>query len=119
MYQLKKVWPLFLPESPVPWTPLVDVYKTREGWLLKFDLAGVRLEDVTVSIFGRRVSISGFRRDTVVEEGSRYYSMEISYNRFERTLEMPVSLEHARTTLEARNGILLVRMNLEEKSHVR
>ena len=97
----------------------MDVFRTREGWLLKFDLAGVRLEDVTVSIAGRLVTVSGVRRNTLVEEGSRYYSMEISYNQFERTIEMPVRLDRARIALEARDGILLVRMNLEGDAHVR
>jgi HSP20 family protein len=96
----------------------MDIYRTREGWLLKFDLAGVQLEDVTVRVKGRRVSVSGLRKDTVVEEGSCYYSMEISYNRFERTVEMPVSLDNARITLEARNGILLVRMSMEGNENV-
>jgi HSP20 family protein len=119
MHELKKLWPLFVPQAPEPWRPLMDVYRTRDGWLLKFDLAGVRLEDVSVVVRGRRVSVNGFRKDTVVEEGSCYYSMEISYNRFERTVEMPVSLDHARISLEARNGILLVRMSLEGKENVR
>jgi HSP20 family protein len=91
----------------------VDVYRSRNGWVLKFDLAGVQLEDVAVTVRGRRVSIVGVRRDTVVEEGCSYYSMEISYNRFERTVEMPSNLDQARVTLEARNGILLVRMITE------
>jgi HSP20 family protein len=115
MRELRNKWPLFMPEAPPVWRPLVDVYRTRDGWLLKFDLAGVRLEDVTVSVGGRRVSVSGNRRDTVIEEGASYYSMEISYSRFERIIEMPVTLEHARITLEARDGILLVRMVMEGK----
>ncbi len=119
MRYLKNSWPLFVPEAPPLWRPLVDVYKTRDGWLLKFDLAGVRLEDVTVSVGGNRVSVSGNRRDTVIEEGASYYSMEISYSRFERTVEMPVTLESARITLEARDGILLVRMVTEGNSNVR
>jgi HSP20 family protein len=80
---------------------------------LKFDLAGVRPEDVTVSVTGRMVKVTGVRRDTSVEEGCSYYAMEISYNRFERSLEMPVNLAHARVTIEARNGLLLVRMITE------
>ncbi len=101
-----------------PWEPSADIYRTRNGWLLKFDLAGVRPEDVTVSVRGRTVSVSGARRDLVVEEGCSYYSMEISYNRFERSIEMPVDLESARITLEARNGLLLVRMNTEGNEYV-
>ncbi len=118
MNQLKNGWPLFLPETAAPWRPLVDVYRTRDGWLLKFDLAGVRLADVTVSVCGRKVSVSGCRKDMVVEEGSSYYSMELSYNRFERTIEVPLSLDGARITMEARDGILLVRMSTEGKHNV-
>lgn len=111
MKELKKSWPLFVPALPEPWQPLADVYRTSHGWLLKFDLAGVRLEDVTVCVRGRYVSVAGSRRDTVIEEGYSYYSMEISYSRFERTIEMPVSLDRARVALEAREGILMVRVS--------
>ena len=103
---------------PALWQPSADIYRTRTGWLLKFDLAGVRPEDVTVSVRGRRVSVSGVRRDFMAEEGCSYYSMEITYNRFERSLEMPVNLENARITLEAREGLLLVRMVTEGNEYV-
>lgn len=109
----RRIWPVFMPKAEEPWAPSVDVYRGRSGWVLKFDLAGVQIEDVSVTVRGRHVSISGVRRDTVVEEGSSYYAMEISYNRFERTIEMPSRLDHARVALEARNGILLVRMITE------
>ena len=108
-----RFWPPFSSESAAPWEPSADVYRTRDGWLLKLDLAGVRPEDVTVSVSGRRVTVSGVRRDTIVEEGCSYYVMEISYDRFQRSLEMPVNLANARVTIEARNGLLLVRMITE------
>ncbi|HEX4595039.1 MAG TPA: Hsp20/alpha crystallin family protein [Bryobacteraceae bacterium] len=112
-----RFWPLFISEMPEQWEPSADVYRTRDGWLLKFDLAGVRPEDVTVSVSGRHVKVTGVRRDTIVEEGCSHYVMEISYNRFERSLEMPVNLADARVTIEARNGLLLVRMITEGKEY--
>ena len=62
---------------------------------------------------GIEVDLTRVRRDTSVEEGCSYYAMEISYNRFERSLQMPVNLANARVTIEARNGLLLVRMITE------
>ena len=118
MSNRSRSWPLSLAEMPTPWEPSADVYRTRDGWLLKFDLAGVRPEDVTVSVSGRRVTVTGVRRDTIVEEGCSYYAMEISYNRFERSLEMPVNLSSARVTIEARNGLVLVRMVTEGNEYV-
>lgn len=105
-------------QVPAPWQPSADVYRTRDGWVLKFDLAGVRADEVTVSIRGRRVCVSGVRRDTVIEEGCSYYAMEISYNRFERYLDMPANLENARVSIEARNGLLMVRMSTEGNEYV-
>jgi HSP20 family protein len=92
---------------------MADVYRTRRGWLLKFDLAGVRPEDVTLRVQGCRITVAGTRRDCSFEEGSRTYSMEIAYNRFERTIELPCDLENPEVGLEFRDGILLVRVDTE------
>ena len=110
-----KIWSIYLtperrPEAADAWRPPVDVYRKGNVWLLKFDLAGVRAEDARVRIGGSRVTVSGVRRDWVVEEGYQYYSMEISYNRFERTIELPCDVSNAEFSLEARDGLLLVRV---------
>jgi HSP20 family protein len=114
-----KIWSIYLtPERrPEPsldtfnvWRPPVDVYRKGDAWLLKFDLAGVRVEDVRVRVSRSRVTVSGIRKDWVVEEGYQYHSMEISYNRFERSIELPGDLSGAEFSLEARDGLLLVRV---------
>ena len=46
----------------------------------------------------------------LVEEGASHYSMEISYNRFERTIELPCHLKSPRIALEGRNGLLIIRL---------
>ncbi len=98
------------------WRPLVDVHRTRDGWLLKVELAGVRPEDVSVQVRGDLVQITGLRRDAVLEseQGSVCYQMEISYNRFERIITLPCEVETARFSLEFRDGILLVRIAEQE-----
>jgi HSP20 family protein len=107
--------PVFLftaarPELQTSWRPSVDVYRTRGGWLLKFDLAGVRMEDVSVQVQGCRITVSGARRDWLVEEGASYYSMEIAYSRFERSVELPCDFANPRVALEGRDGLLIVRV---------
>jgi HSP20 family protein len=92
------------------WRPSADVYRVRDGWLLKFDLAGVRMEDVTVEVSGCRVTVSGIRRDWLVDEGASYYSMEIAYNRFERTIDLPCRMENPHVALESKNGLLIIRV---------
>ena len=107
----KLAWPT--PQLRGPWVPPVDVYRTSQGWILKFDLAGVQVQDVRITVRGRRVTVEGVRRDSIVEEGWSYYALEISYDRFERTIEMPSCLDDARVSVESRDGILLVSMIVE------
>jgi HSP20 family protein len=88
----------------------VDIYRTRHGWMLKFDLAGVRPEDVTVEVQGCRITVSGVRRDWLIEEDASYYSMEIAYSRFKRTVDLPCQFTHPRIQLEGRDGLFIVRI---------
>jgi HSP20 family protein len=90
------------------WRPAVDIYRTAKGWLVKCDLAGVRQEDLQVTAAGRRLMISGVRRDLTLREGHRAYSLEIAYNRFARTVQMPCDLTEALLDVDYRDGMLLV-----------
>lgn len=107
----------FLPASgqyaDTGWRPSVDIYHCRSGWLIKCDVAGVRRQDVQTTISGRRLTISGVRRDWSVVEGNRAYSLEIAYDRFERTIELPCDIEQARLDIDYRDGMLLVAIKTE------
>jgi HSP20 family protein len=98
------------------WQPAADIYRTRAGWLLKLDVAGVRLEDIKTEITASEVRIQGCRRDFQAVEGCRHYSMEISYNRFQRCISLPCDLTGAEVRLDCSNGILLVELITEGKS---
>lgn len=110
--------PIFFPAAEAArqhdWQPPVDVYRTRSGWLVKFDLAGVRPQDVEWSVRGSLLTVRGVRRDCVLEEGCSHYRMEIAYSRFERQIEIPGDLTMARITTEHNDGMLIVRVRWED-----
>ena len=107
---LSFLFPALQAEQETCWRPSVDIYRVRDEWLLKFDLAGVSPEDVSVTVQGCRVSVSGIRRDCLAEQVDGYYSMEIAYNRFERTVELPCEFVNPNVALESDNGILIIRV---------
>lgn len=90
------------------WKPSVDIYRAGSAWLVKFDLAGVRKEDIQVVLDGRRLVVRGVRRDLTILDGQRAYSMEIEYNQFERIVELPLNVETARFASDYRDGMFLV-----------
>jgi HSP20 family protein len=92
------------------WCPAVDVYRTRRGWLVKVELAGVRAEDIDLSALGNRLTVRGVRRDHVTEPCD-YYRMEIAYSNFERSVELPADLQRAAITTDFRDGMLRVHIH--------
>lgn len=96
--------------QPARWRPPADLYRTGEGWLIKVELAGVKDEDLQVTVSGRRLRIAGERRDRILQHGCECHSLEISYSYFEREFELPADLVDARIVSEHRDGMLLVRV---------
>lgn len=97
------------------WRPSVDVYRVQDAWLVKFDLAGVRKEDIQVTLDANRLIVRGIRRDLTILDGQRAYSMEIDYNQFERVVELPVNVETARFASDYRDGMFLVSVTPHSK----
>lgn len=93
-----------------PWRPCADIYRTRQGWLIKLDLAGVRREEIEVGVCGSMLVVSGSRRDWLVEEAVDHYRMEIAYSSFERRFDLPCEWQSCRISTEYRDGMLLVQV---------
>src|SRR5256714_8566801 len=74
------------------WCPAADVYRAHDGWIVKVDLAGIKAEDVEIRISGPLLHISGSRRDRTCGEGISHYQLEITYSRFEKTIQFPRSI---------------------------
>jgi len=105
-----------LPRATTAWQPQADMYRSRDGWVVKLELAGVRPQDVSITVHGSQLRIHGVRHDWIVEAGWSHQAMEIAYNRFERTIELPCDLERAGITVECREGMLLLRVAVKENT---
>ena len=95
------------------WTPAADVYRTRDGWLVKVDLAGVSPDEIEITVAGRVLAVAGIRRDAHCSETVSYHQIEITYSRFEKTLRFPCEIEGARVERAYRDGLLIIRLRGE------
>lgn len=91
------------------WYPAADVYSAPDGWIVKVELAGVSAEDLEIEIQGDTLYIAGIRRDkTCRGDGISYHQMEITYNRFEKTLRFPNVIDGAKLEHDYTDGILFI-----------
>jgi HSP20 family protein len=97
------------------WNPAADVYRTRDGWIVKLDLAGVRADDLEIEVSNSYLRVRGCRRDTFVQEGFIHHQMEITYSRFEKNIQFPCSIQGASLVRDYRDGWLIIQLHCEEK----
>ena len=92
------------------WNPAADVYRSDEGWLVKVDLAGMCADDLELALEGSLLRISGCRRDTFYREGMSYQQMEITYSKFEKTIQFPCAIEEGSVTHGFQDGFLIIEL---------
>lgn len=95
------------------WQPAADLYRCRNGWLVKFDLAGVKPDEICLELAAESVKVSGTRRDWSVTETREAHQLEIAYSRFERTITLPEPIGEAKVKTEYRDGMFLVQIITE------
>jgi HSP20 family protein len=96
------------------WDPAADVHRTRDGWLVKFELAGVSPDAVEIEIAGDTLRVSGSRRDEVVTEYVSCQQLEIIYSHFERVIRFPCPIEGAAVERRYKDGLLVLHLRSPE-----
>jgi HSP20 family protein len=101
-------------------SPRVDVYYTGDPptAVVKADLAGLRIDDISLEIRGRVLVISGERKARETE-GRVYQQIEIEHGPFQREIQLGVDVvaDQARATYE--DGILRVELPVADSQEAR
>ena len=96
------------------WQPPIDIHETDEAVLVKVELAGVKADDLQVSLSpdDRLLNVSGSRGESVRDrEGrTRCHQMEVYFGPFERAVALPSGIRLDRDAIKAtyKEGFLLV-----------
>jgi len=90
------------------WIPNTDVYATDTGLVVKVELAGMKSENLEITVEGHRLRISGSRPDTCRANKCNFLVMEISYGPFESVLELPPGYDLSQAKAIYVNGFLRI-----------
>jgi HSP20 family protein len=84
------------------------VRETRDRYVFKADMPGVKEPDIEVNVTGNRLSIAGTRATEEFEETDTIYTEERTFGNFARSFVLPegADLEHVQAAL--RDGVLTV-----------
>jgi HSP20 family protein len=88
--------------------PNTDVYVTDELLVIKVELAGMRKEDLELTVEGNRLTITGHRPDGCRAPKCKFLVMEINYGSFQSVIELPPGYDLSQAKAAYQNGFLRI-----------
>ena len=97
-------------------SPSVEVYYTDDPprAMVRAELAGIEIEDVSLEIRGRQLLIAGERRPPVAE-GRVYQQIEIPHGPFRRVVELGVDVVADEAKASYEDGMLRIEVPLARR----
>jgi HSP20 family protein len=92
------------------WQPSADVFETADEVVVRFEVAGVRGEDLRVNVEGTVLRLRGVRRTPSSAAIDRLQQMEISFGPFEREIAIQAVFDSETVRARLEDGFLEVRI---------
>ena len=94
----------------------IDVYQTDTDVVIQAPIAGVRPEDLEVSISDEMVTIKGERKVKTEITKDNFLCQECYWGSFSRSYVLPVAIDAAKGSASLKDGILTVTIPKLESS---
>lgn len=86
--------------------PTFEVFESKDAYVFKADLPGIKQEDLDISLTEKRLAISGKREAEERAAGDKYYAYERSYGAFTRTFTLPDGVDAEHVAADLKDGVL-------------
>jgi HSP20 family protein len=92
------------------WAPAVDVYETRDSYVVTAEVPGLTRDQIDVELEAERLTIRGQRADRGATSGAivHYHQVERGHGSFARTFEFAEAIDRERVAADLANGVLSV-----------
>jgi len=93
----------------------VDVYQTPTDIIIQTMVAGVRPEDLEISVSRDVVTIRGEREESRTIDEDNYFTKELYWGKFSRTISLPAEVEPEEVEATEKHGLLTVKIKKVDK----
>jgi len=97
------------------WSPALDLYQNNDNVVAVLELAGMRKEDIEISLHDGLLTISGERKRSSAN-GEKAERTERYVGSFRRTVSLPVQVDANKVSATYRDGILTVTLPKAEEA---
>ena len=93
----------------------VDVYQTPTDIIIQTMVAGVRPEDLEISVSRDVVTVRGEREESRTIDEDNYFTKELYWGKFSRTISLPAEVEPEEVEATEKHGLLTVKIKKVDK----
>lgn len=86
----------------------IDMYQTKDNVIIKSTIAGVRPEDIDITVANDMVTIKGSRKKEEAVSQDDYFYQECYWGNFSRSVIIPVDIDSEGIEADLKDGILTV-----------
>ena len=93
----------------------VDVYQTPTEIIIQTMIAGVKPEDIELTIARDMITIRGKREESRKIEEDNYFAKELYWGAFSRTILLPQEIEPEESEATEKHGLLTIKLQKIDK----
>ncbi len=97
----------------------IDVYEDEDNFIIQSTIAGIKAEDLDISIENDLVTIRGSRENRYKEEGGKYYYQECYWGSFSRQVILPEEVDGTKAEAIMKDGVLTLKVPKIKKAKKR
>lgn len=86
----------------------IDMYQTKDNVIIKSTIAGVRPEDIDITVANDMVTIKGTRKKEESVSDDDYFYQECYWGGFARSVIVPVDIDSEHIEADLKDGILTI-----------
>jgi len=86
----------------------IDMYQTKDNVIIKSTIAGVKPEDIDITVANDMVTVKGSRRKEETVSQDDYFYQECYWGNFSRSVIIPVDIDSESIEADLKDGILTI-----------
>jgi HSP20 family protein len=88
--------------------PAIDMSEDEKAYKISAELPGIDAKDIDVSVSGDTLLLRGEKRQEKQEKDKNYHFSERAYGSFQRSFQLPPSVDRDRVAADFSKGVLTI-----------
>lgn len=102
-------------EGFTDWNPTTDIYETKDNYVFKIEVPGLKKDDVEIDLKENVLTIRGEKKEDNEIKKENYHRVESFYGSFNRSFTIPKDIDSKKVEASMKDGILELKIGKAEE----